>query len=164
MKKIYYVFVMMLMAFLTLVAGFELYGIILNYGNPFASLFCGVLFFSSLLIFISFYIMMKYKNHSSSTIIPITALPSRAKYSTKSLLKWRPLALAMLASGLTLSIPAAEADPLAWMDTSLAPEQRANLLIDAFLLQFKHAGPPRCDNQSRTLKNYNMNQNAGLLV
>ena len=28
MKKIYYVFVMMLMAFLTLVAGFELYGII----------------------------------------------------------------------------------------------------------------------------------------
>ena len=80
---------------------------------------------------------MKYKNHSSSTIIPITALPSRAKYSTKSLLKWRPLALAMLASGLTLSIPAAEADPLAWMDTSLAPEQRANLLIDAMSLSQK---------------------------
>ena len=62
MKKIHSIFIIVLMSFLTLVAGFELYGIILNYGNPFASLFCGVLFFSSLLIFISFYIFIKHKN------------------------------------------------------------------------------------------------------
>ncbi len=65
MKKIHSIFIIVLMSFLTLVAGFELYGIILNYGNPFASLFCGVLFFSSLLIFISFYILIKHKNEKT---------------------------------------------------------------------------------------------------
>ena len=65
MKKIHSIFIIVLMSFLTLVAGFELYGIILNYGNPFASLFCGVLFFSSLLIFISFYILIKHKNEKN---------------------------------------------------------------------------------------------------
>ena len=65
MKKIHSIFIIVLMSFLTLVAGFELYGIILNYGNPFASLFCGVLFFSSLLIFISFYILIKHKNETN---------------------------------------------------------------------------------------------------
>ena len=65
MKKIHSIFIIVLMSFLTLVAGSELYGIILNYGNPFASLFCGVLFFSSLLIFISFYILIKHKNEKN---------------------------------------------------------------------------------------------------
>ena len=65
MKKIHSIFIIVLMSFLTLVAGFELYGIILNYGNPFASLFCGVLFFSSSLIFISFYILIKHKNEKN---------------------------------------------------------------------------------------------------
>ena len=65
MKKIHSIFIIVLMSFLTLVAGFELYGIILNYGNPFASLFCGVLFFSSLLIFISFYILIQHKNEKN---------------------------------------------------------------------------------------------------
>ena len=63
MKKIYYVFVMMLMAFLTLVAGFELYGIIRSsHETPIFAFFYAIHFFFSLLIFISFYIMMKYKN------------------------------------------------------------------------------------------------------
>ena len=65
MKKIHSIFIIVLMSFLTLVAGFELYGIILNYGNPFASLFCGVIFFSSLLIFISFYKLIKHKNETN---------------------------------------------------------------------------------------------------
>ena len=51
MKKIYYVFVMMLMAFLTLVAGFELYGIILNsHETPIFAFFYAMHFFFSLLI------------------------------------------------------------------------------------------------------------------
>ena len=55
MKKIYYVFVMMLMAFLTLVAGFELYGIIRSsHETPIFAFFYAMHFFFSLLIFISF--------------------------------------------------------------------------------------------------------------
>ena len=52
MKKIYYVFVMMLMAFLTLVAGFELYGIIRSsHETPIFAFFYAMHFFFSLLIF-----------------------------------------------------------------------------------------------------------------
>ena len=66
MKKIYYVFVMMLMAFLTLVAGFELYGIIRSsHETPIFAFFYAMHFFFSLLIFISFYIMIKHKNEKN---------------------------------------------------------------------------------------------------
>ena len=66
MKKIYYVFVMMLMAFLTLVAGFELYGIIRSsHETPIFAFFYAMHFFFSLLIFISFYILMKHKNETT---------------------------------------------------------------------------------------------------
>ena len=63
MKKIYYIFIMMLMAFLTLIAGFELYGVVRSSREaPFFAFFYAIHFLFSLLIFISFYIMMKYKN------------------------------------------------------------------------------------------------------
>lgn len=66
MKKIYYVFVMMLMAFLTLVAGFELYGIIRSsHETPIFAFFYAMHFFFSLLIFISFYILIKHKNEKN---------------------------------------------------------------------------------------------------
>ena len=40
MKKIYYIFIMMLMAFLTLIAGFELYGVVRSSREaPFFSFF-----------------------------------------------------------------------------------------------------------------------------
>ena len=63
MKKIYYIFIMMLMAFLTLIAGFELYGVVRSSREaPFFAFFYAIHFLFSLLIFISFYVMMKYKN------------------------------------------------------------------------------------------------------
>mgnify|MGYP006875498666 FL=1 len=66
MKKIYYIFIMMLMAFLTLVAGFELYGTIRSsYEAPIFAFFYAMHFFFSLLIFISFYILMKHKNETT---------------------------------------------------------------------------------------------------
>ncbi len=63
MKKIYYVFIMIPMVFLTLIATFELYGIIRSsHEAPIFAFFYAMHFFFSLLIFISFYILMKHKN------------------------------------------------------------------------------------------------------
>ena len=66
MKKIYYIFIMMLMAFLTLIAGFELYGVVRSSREaPFFAFFYAIHFLFSLLIFISFYILMKHKNETT---------------------------------------------------------------------------------------------------
>jgi hypothetical protein len=66
MKKIYYVFIMIPMVFLTLVATFELYGIIRSsHEAPIFAFFYAMHFFFSLLIFISFYILMKHKNETT---------------------------------------------------------------------------------------------------
>ena len=81
--------------------------------------------------------MMKYNNYSNPTILPIATPRSTVSVLATYLPKRSSLALAMLLSGLTLSMPAAEAESLAWMNTSLAPAQRANLLIDAMSLSQK---------------------------
>ncbi len=66
MKKIYYVFIMIPMVFLTLIATFELYGIIRSsHEAPIFAFFYAMHFFFSLLIFISFYILMKHKNETT---------------------------------------------------------------------------------------------------
>ena len=66
MKKIHSIFIIVLMSFLTLVAGFELYGIIRSsHEAPIFAFFYAMHFFFSLLIFISFYILMKHKNETT---------------------------------------------------------------------------------------------------
>lgn len=66
MKKIYFIFITIPMVFLTLVATFELYGIIRSsHEAPIFAFFYAMHFFFSLLIFISFYILMKHKNETT---------------------------------------------------------------------------------------------------